>query len=116
MITGIENVVFKVSDLGRACDFYTNSLGLKLAYKDEPAQWAEVDLGAIHLGLHQAAPFGGARNPFVSLATEDLATTVATLRARGVEFVGDIVEEEFGRTITVKDPDGNQFELFEPAD
>lgn len=116
MITGIENVVFKVSDLGRAVDFYEKSLGLPVAYRDDAAQWAEIDLGAIHLGLQQTEPFGGGRNPYVSLAVEDLSGTVAVLKERGVEFVGEIVTESFGCLITVKDPDGNQFELFEAGE
>ncbi len=116
MITGIEIIVFKVSDLKRACDYYENKLGLKVAYRDDAAGWAEVDLGAIHLGLHQAPPNGGGRNPYLSLATEDLDGTVAALRQRGVGFVGEITTEEFGRFITVQDPDGNAFELFESAD
>ena len=116
MINGIDAVVFKVSDLNRACDFYQNQLGLALAYKDEDSQWAEIDLGAIHLGLHQAEPFGGGRNPFVSLSVDDLDDTVAALKQRGVEFVGEIVVQPFGRQITVRDPDGNQFELTEMGD
>jgi len=116
MITGIEIVTFKVADLGRACDFYENKLGLKVAYRDDAAKWAEIDGGALHLGLQQADEAGGARNPFLSFSAEDLDATVATLRERGVELVGDIVSSDVGRTITVKDPDGNQFELFEPGD
>ena len=38
MINGIETVVFRVSDLNRACDFYQNALGLPLAYKDEESR------------------------------------------------------------------------------
>ncbi len=116
MITGIENVVFKVADLNRACAFYEKSLGLKVAYRDDAAQWAEIDLGAIHLGLQQAEPHGGARNPYVSLAVEDLDGTITTLKQRGVEFVGAVVTDSVGRTITVKDPDNNQFELFEAGE
>ncbi len=116
MITGIEIIVFKVSDLKQACEFYEKSLGLKVAYRDDAAQWAEIDLGAIHLGLHQAEPHGGARNPYVSLAVDDLDATVAELKGRGVDLVGEVVTESFGRMITVKDPDGNQFELFEPGE
>jgi predicted enzyme related to lactoylglutathione lyase len=116
MITGIEIVTFKVADLDRACDFYEKKLGLKVAYRDDAAKWAEIDGGALHLGLQQAEDAGGGRNPFLSFSAEDLDATVATLRERGVELVGDIVTSDVGRTITVKDPDGNQFELFEPGD
>ena len=114
MIKGIANVVFKVSDINRSCDFFEKSLGLKIAYREE--NWAEVDLDSIHLGLHQTEPAGGARNPFLSLLVDDLNGTVATLKERGVQFNGDIKDEPFGKLITVNDPDGNQFDLFEPAE
>jgi predicted enzyme related to lactoylglutathione lyase len=77
---------------------------------------AEIDLNGVHLGLHQAEPAGGARNPFVSLLVDDIEKTVATLKERGVNFTGDVTSESYGKVITVQDPDGNQFELFEPAD
>jgi metallothiol transferase len=114
MIKGIANVVFKVSDITRSCDFFEKKLGLKIAYRE--ANWAEVDLNAVHLGLMQAEPAGGARNPFLSLLVDDINATVATLKERGVEFSGDIKDEPFGKLITVNDPDGNQFDLFEAAE
>ncbi|MCS7049610.1 MAG: VOC family protein, partial [Verrucomicrobiae bacterium] len=80
MITGIENVTFKVSDLGRACDFYEQQLGLKVVYRDDAARWAEVDAGALHIGLQQSEPAGGGHNPVVSLRVENLDETIAGLR------------------------------------
>jgi len=116
MIKGIANIVIKVADLDRSCEFYTKTLGLALAYRDTAANWAEIELNGVHLGLMQAEPAGGARNPFLSLLVDDLAATVAVLKERGVNFDGDIRTEAYGRLITVTDPDGNQFDLFEPAD
>ena len=40
----------------------------------------------------------------------------ALLKFLGAEFASDISNEPYGKLITVKDPDGNQFDLFEPAD
>lgn len=114
MIQGIANVVFKISDIERSCDFYEKSLGLKIAYRE--GNWAEVDLGQVHLGLLQAEPAGGGRNPYINLLVDDLGATVSTLKKRGVEFVGDVTAETYGKQITVKDPDGNQFDLFEPSE
>ena len=116
MIQGIANIVIKVADLNRSVEFYTKTLGLALAYRDDSANWAEIELNGVHLGLMQAEPAGGARNPFLSLLVDNLAATVATLKERGVNFDGDIRTEAYGRLITVTDPDGNQFDLFEPAD
>ena len=116
MIQGIANIVIKVADLNRSVEFYTQTLGLPLAYRDAVANWAEIELNGVHLGLMQAEPAGGARNPFLSLLVDDLAATVTVLKERGVAFEGDIRTETYGRLITVTDPDGNQFDLFEPSD
>ena len=116
MIQGIANIVIKVADLNRSVEFYTKTLGLPLAYRDAVANWAEIELNGVHLGLMQAEPAGGARNPFLSLLVDDLAGTVAILKERGVNFDGEIRTEAYGRLITVTDLDGNQFDLFEPAD
>jgi catechol 2,3-dioxygenase-like lactoylglutathione lyase family enzyme len=114
MIKGIATIVFKVSDIARSCDFFEKKLGLKIAYRED--NWAEVDLNAVHLGLMPSEQAGGARNPFLSLLVDDINATVATLKERGVEFVGDVKDETFGKLITVKDPDGNLFDLFEAAE
>jgi catechol 2,3-dioxygenase-like lactoylglutathione lyase family enzyme len=82
MIKGIATVMFKVSDINRSCDFFEKKLGLKIAYRE--ANWAEVDLNAVHLGLMQAEPAGGARNPFLSLLVDDIAATVATLNSAAI--------------------------------
>ena len=116
MIQGIANIVIKVADLNRSVEFYTKTLGLTLAYQEAGSGWAEIELHGVHLGLMQAEPAGGARNPFLSLLVDDLAATVNVLKERGVNFDGDIRTEAYGRLITVTDPDGNQFDLFEPAD
>ena len=116
MIKGIANIVIKVSDLNRSIEFYTKTLGLTVAYQEAGTGWAEIELHGVHLGLMQAEPAGGARNPVLSLLVDDLAATVAVLKERGVNFDGDIRTEAYGRFITVIDPDGNQFDLFEPSD
>ena len=116
MIQGIANIVIKVADLNRSVEFYTQTLGLGLAYRDVAANWAEIELNGVHLGLMQAEPAGGARNPFLSLLVDNLETTVSVLKERGVNFEGEIRTEAYGRLITVTDPDGNQFDLFEPSD
>jgi len=59
-------------------------------------------------------PEPGGWNRFV-IEVEDIAGTVAKLKAEGVPFRNDIVEGPGGKQILCEDPSGNVVELFEPA-
>lgn len=53
--------------------------------------------------------------PFMlNLRVDDMETTVAHLKACGVEPLGG-EDEAFGRFVWVRDPEGNRIELWEPA-
>jgi catechol 2,3-dioxygenase-like lactoylglutathione lyase family enzyme len=58
-------------------------------------------------------PEPGGWNRF-TLEVDDLADTVATLRAQGAHFRNDIVTGVGGKQILLEDPSGNPIELFEP--
>jgi catechol 2,3-dioxygenase-like lactoylglutathione lyase family enzyme len=116
MLKQLVSVIFSVRDLDRACDFYSKSLGLKLAYRSMKTGWAEFDLGTARLALQQRAPFGGGANPLVCVRVANLEGTVATLKQRGVRFADDgaIHEEFYGRWANCMDVDDNVINLFEP--
>jgi predicted enzyme related to lactoylglutathione lyase len=61
-----------------------------------------------------ARPEPGGWNRFV-VEVEDLAATVARLRAAGVTFRNEIVTGPGGSQILCLDPSGNVIELFQPA-
>ena len=48
------------------------------------------------------------------LTCDDLETTVADLRAKGVEFVGEPSEHDWGTVITMKVPGAGTLSLYEP--
>ncbi|HWR82722.1 MAG TPA: VOC family protein [Candidatus Deferrimicrobium sp.] len=110
-------VVF-VSDIDRAVQFYTETLGLKLQFRAED-KWAEVDAGSgFTLGLHLAGSDSakpGERGAIsVGLnARKPLDQVVATLRSRGVIFRGPIQEDPPVRLAFFNDPDGNDLHLWE---
>ena len=51
----------------------------------------------------------------VNYRVRDLDAMLAQLRAAGVEVDERVEEQEFGRFGWAVDPDGNRFELWEPA-
>ncbi len=51
----------------------------------------------------------------VVLQVDNLASTVASLKTRGIKFRNDVVVGPGGQQILCEDPSGNCIELFEPA-
>lgn len=111
-IRGMARVILYVTDFERAVKFYTETLGLKLAY---PAGggWAELSLGGTALCLHGgregSMPTKGVSS--VSLRVDDFDAAYARLKAAGL-----VMSEPFDpcgglRVSTFSDPDGNELSI-----
>jgi catechol 2,3-dioxygenase-like lactoylglutathione lyase family enzyme len=117
MVTGISATVY-VSDMGRAVDFYANTLGLALAGR-WGNEFASIDLGrGLALGLHPAGPKSprpGSHGAIQIGLTLDrpLDQAVTDLKARGVSFRGPIVDDGAVRLAFFGDPDDNDLYLCE---
>src|SRR5262249_60419176 len=118
MIQGIPATIY-VSDMSRAVDFYTNTLGLPLAgrWGDE---YASIDLGkGAALGLHPAkgphSPKPGARGAIqVGLAvSKPLDDVVKDLQAKGVVFRSRVVDDAQVRLPFFGGPAGNELQRIE---
>ena len=116
MIKHTAAVIFSVRDLDQACEFYSHALGLKLIYHSKATGWAEFDLSGARLALQQREPYGGGRNPLLSLPVTNLRSTVKMLKNLGVSFEDDGIlhEEFFGTWTNCLDGDSNVINLFEP--
>jgi predicted enzyme related to lactoylglutathione lyase len=116
MIRGVANVWMPVEDIERAVDFYQNVLGLRLVNRDGP--WAEVDANGVRVGLNGREPKGAGTEggPVLTFQPEAVSLEEAAedLKSNGVEFPAGISEHDWGRVATVKDPDGNDLQLYEP--
>ena len=115
-ITGGMPTVF-VGNMDAAVRFYTEALGLKLLerYGDH---WASIDCGrGLTIGLHPASaqnPAGRVGSITIGFrASEPIREAVATLKARGVVFRGDIIDDAQLFIANFQDPDGNRFYLAE---
>ena len=112
------NVTVYVSNMDRAVHFYTEVLGLKLAYRFGD-HWASVELGkGLTIGLHPGAPEGGNDDPGVvksgmSIGLElagKIEDAVTRLESKGVRFAG-IQAGKSGKFAHFHDPDGNSLYL-----
>ncbi len=111
------NVTVYVSDMDRAVKFYSETLGLKLAYRFGN-HWAAVELGkGLTIGLHPAsaqAPAGRKGSMAIGLELSgSIGEAVKTLEARGVRFQGAVNQAKAGAFVGFEDPDGNQLYMTE---
>ena len=119
----MATVRYLVADVPRAVAFYVDRLGYAVEQEMLPA-FARIRRNDLSLWLAGPAasaarpmpdgrhPEPGGWNRFV-IEVDDLASTVADLRAAGATFRNGIVTGPGGKQILVDDPDGNPIELFE---
>lgn len=114
MITGVHTM-FYCSEPEALRAFFRDKFGLR--FSDVGGGWLIFDLPDAELGVHPAGapPLGlPSGTHHISFYCDDIQKTVAELRARGVEFVGEINHEDFGSTIEFKVPGGFQLMLYQP--
>ncbi len=91
------------ADIEASRRFYL-ALGLELGAATRPGGWVELPAAAGMLALHRApGPAGGCELAFE--ADERLEDVAERLRAGGYD-PGPILDESFGRSLRVRDPDG----------
>ena len=116
-LSGAMPTIF-VSNMDASVRFYTEALGLKLLER-YGNHWASIDCGeGVTIGLHPASaqnPAGRAGSMTIGFrSSEPIRDTVAKLKARGVVFRGDIVDDTQLLIANFQDPDGLPFYLAEP--
>jgi catechol 2,3-dioxygenase-like lactoylglutathione lyase family enzyme len=112
------NVTVYVSNMDRAVRFYSETLGLKLAYRFGD-HWASIEAGTgLTIGLHPASSVNAAgRKGSMAIGLQlkgSIHDAVTALKSKGVLFQGDVINEgKAGSFIGFDDPDGNQLYLAE---
>jgi len=126
MIKGIAHACYQVSDLAHSIEFYTEVLGLRVAFEfrnDEGRLfgvylWAGERTFIELFEADSAREQPGARASFrhVALEIDDIHETVAKLRARGVEVTEIMLGSDGAYQAWFADPDGNRYELHHYTD
>ncbi|MBM4418152.1 MAG: hypothetical protein FJ033_07550 [Chloroflexi bacterium] len=108
-----------VSDMARAIGFYSETLGLPVAYRGGSGFTAIAAGGGWNIGLHATHP--GSPTPrargalSVGFAVADLDAAIATLRGRGLALDSPPPSVGGIRLAHFTDPDGNPLYLYQVA-
>ena len=100
------------TDVPRAIAFYRDVVGLPVV--DESHGVGHFDAVNVRLSIHPARegqPVGS--GGFYVFIVDDIEAEVERLQVRGVEFIGGISEEPFGRITEFRDPDGHELSLWQ---
>ena len=110
-IVEIAFVAYPVTDMKRACAFYSGTLGLKETKRwgDEVKAWVEYDIGPGTLAITnysddwKPSPNGGG----AGLEVEDFNDAIARLKSDGVKFICEPQDTPVCHMALIADPDGN---------
>ena len=121
MIKAIKFVGVPVTDQQRALDFYTQTLGFRVITDqpfDDNQRWIELGIGRSSSGISLFTPEGHENRigtfTGISLVADDVKATWRELAAKGVVFIQEPKEADWGTAAIFADPDGNQFVLGSP--
>ena len=115
-MTGIGGVFLRGRNAEELRSWYAASLGIELE------EWGGCAFESTAGDTTVWSVFSGdteywprEQQVMVNFRVADLDAMLAQLRAAGVEVIDALEESEFGRFGWAADPEGNRFELWEPA-
>lgn len=112
-ITAVQLFSVPVSDQTRSRDWYVDVLGFELVsdtLMGPDSRWVQVRPRGGYTSITLVTWFETMSPGDVSgivIETDDLDADVELLRSRGIAFPDGILEEPWGRFVTLADPDGN---------
>lgn len=92
---------------------------LELPATDVGGGWLIFDLPDAEMGFHGVEKEEGAASvasgtPDISFYCDDIHSTVARLKARGVEFLSAVIDAGYGYTTQFRMPGGYPVQLYQP--
>ncbi len=123
-VTGVGGVFIKSNDAKALAGWYDKHLGFsfgenlyvnfKWVNENDPAVPGNT---VFSFFKKESSYFDPSARPFmINFRVKDLPALLETLKAEGVEIVGEMQEEEYGKFGWIMDPEGNKIELWEPVD
>jgi predicted enzyme related to lactoylglutathione lyase len=113
-VTGVDFVPFSTQDLEQSMDFYGTKLGLPRSVYVPERNYAEFETGNLTLSIVDGEKMGIGHNvnrTAMAMHVDDVESARAELEARGIEFMGDILDTGVCHMAFFTDPDGNALML-----
>ncbi|MCE4614038.1 MAG: VOC family protein [Desulfurococcales archaeon] len=110
MFKNVRYVIVRVSDVSKMVSFWRDNIGLKPSYVT--SVWSEIPLENIVIALlhdEDASP----KRTGVVFEVDGIREIVEKLKARGVK-VSEISDIGSGLLAFFNDPEGNEYEIFQP--
>jgi predicted enzyme related to lactoylglutathione lyase len=115
-VTGIGGVFFRALDPGALAAWYEEHLGVPRQGDEAYAIFPESRNTVWSPFVHETDYWPAAKQGMVNFTVDDLDAMLGQLRDAGIEVDERIEElEGIGRFGWATDPEGNRFELWEPA-
>ncbi len=110
----LSHVTILVNDFKASVEWYQETLGLEpMGLHDDPFCFMKFPDGDASIALLEGGPVDGEQGITPAIKVEDLRATVQQLKSKGVEFTGEVVDDEEGyRIITMKDLEGNKISVW----
>jgi lactoylglutathione lyase len=115
MVPTLYSVAIFVHDIGRAVEFYRDTLGLPMTkHGSFGAEFLEADTHVgVHPAVHPQAKALVGRHTGITLFVPDLLHYCGVLHDRGVQFLAEPTQQSWGIMAMISDPDGNVLALWE---
>ncbi|MCG8432554.1 MAG: VOC family protein [Gammaproteobacteria bacterium] len=117
-VKSICGVILISQDAEKLAAFYSQGLDLKFEKEDHGGLEVHygVDIGELHFGIHPPSNFklsSARKSGAVAFNVESIDQHLQKLIVLGAEEISPRHDEGFGDVVTLKDPEGNLFELVE---
>ena len=115
MVPTLYSIAIFVHDIGRAVEFYRDTLGLPMTkHGSFGAEFLEGDTHVgVHPAIHPQAKALVGRHTGITLFVPDLLHYCGVLHDRGVRFLAEPTQQSWGIMAMISDPDGNVLALWE---
>lgn len=110
LITGTDFITVSTKDYDAAAKFYGDVLGLPFSKRWGEMPGGEFETGNLTIAVMQSEAFGVRFQPNnhpIALHVDDFERARSELAARGVEFMGEVLDSGVCWQAFFKDPDGN---------
>lgn len=115
-INNIYAVWVYVSNMNASIDFYRNKLGFTFKFIEDAGDWAEFDFGKTSFALLKRPESKGEVIPQktrIMFEVDNIEKYKELLLKANVKLIGDILNEAYGKLLTIEDPDGHWLEIFQ---